>query len=407
MLDLSNTVSVFSIVAVIILIGFAGDQFFKRTKVPSFIFLILLGVIIGPILNLFSSSEILPAVSILGELTLVMVLFYGGMDIDLKTILSGGIRIIVEVFLYVTISIITITAATHYFLGWSVYEALIFASIIGGETSAAVIIPLSRAIGINEKSTIFLTLESALNSVVLVILFFTFLQLYQTGAVSSNLIIDSLASSFSIGIFIGGSLSLLWIYVLKYFKKHRYTYVLTLGLLLGTFSITTTVGGSGLLSVVVFGIVLGNHKFISSIIKRKVDIQKLQKQLSIFQGEISFLLETFFFVFLGMVFSISLSNLIFGLEFGALMVGILLLTRTFSVTASTFGSEMSADRKAIIISCAQGLTVATLALLSLQYAIPNADTFVVLATYVIILTNVVTTIGTYFVSKGKLISYHP
>ena len=403
MISISDTVTIFSIVAVIILFGFAADQLFKRRKIPPFFFLILLGIIIGPVLGIFSSQEILPAAGVLGELTLIMVLFYGGMDIKLKTLLSGGSRIILQVALYVGLGVTAITAIAVVFLGWPLYEALIFGSIVGGETTAAVVIPLSRSIGLKEKSVVFLTIEAALNSVVTVILFVTFIGLYQTGSFSISSAVNSIASNFSIAIFMGILLSMAWLYVLNYFKKHRYTYVFTLGLLLATFSATTAAGGSGLLSVLIFGIIIGNHRLITSFIKKHVDIRKLERQLFVFQGEMSFLLETFFFVFLGMEFAVSASSILFGLEFGLLIVATLLAVRALSVRVSTARSDMAGDRKAIILSFPQGLTVATLAILSLQYNLPNADTIVLLATYSIILTNLITTIGEYLIAKNKVI----
>ncbi len=45
---------IFALVAGIIVIGFAGELFFKKTGIPIYIFLILAGIILGPILNLFS-----------------------------------------------------------------------------------------------------------------------------------------------------------------------------------------------------------------------------------------------------------------------------------------------------------------------------------------------------------------
>ncbi len=50
---------VFAVVAGIIVIGFAGEFFFKKTGIPIFIFLILIGIILGPILNLFPRASLI------------------------------------------------------------------------------------------------------------------------------------------------------------------------------------------------------------------------------------------------------------------------------------------------------------------------------------------------------------
>ena len=51
--------------------------------------------------------------------------------------------------------------------------------------------------------------------------------------------------------------------------------------------------------------------------------------------------------------------------------------------------------------CAQGLTPATLAILAVSLQLPNSDTFVNIVTYVIILTNLVTTIGSIINTRQK------
>lgn len=75
-----DTVSIFTFVTAIIVGGFAGELFFKKTGVPMFVFLILMSIIIGPVLNLLPRTALLPSLGVFAELTLLMVLFYGGID---------------------------------------------------------------------------------------------------------------------------------------------------------------------------------------------------------------------------------------------------------------------------------------------------------------------------------------
>ena len=76
-----DTSLVFAVVAGIIVIGFAGEFFFKKTGIPIFIFLILIGIILGPILNLFPRASLISVLAPFAELTLLMVLFYGGLGL--------------------------------------------------------------------------------------------------------------------------------------------------------------------------------------------------------------------------------------------------------------------------------------------------------------------------------------
>ncbi len=389
--------------ALIIFLGYIGEQFFRKTHIPSFLFLVFAGFILGPVLGIIQKAALLPLLGILAEVTLIMVIFHGGLDLKARTLLKDGWRPFVQVALYVSISVVAVTTLSYFVLHFNLVISLIFASIVGGETTTVVIIPLSRQLNIKDKTVMFLTFEAALNSIVLVVLFLTFVGLYQNGNANIYSTIDSLVSSFSIGIFIGLILSVIWIYLLNYLKNQHYTYVLTLGLLFLTYGLTDKAGGSGYLAVIIFGIVFGNHRFISELFRRKIKMDKLEKDIFNFQGEITFILKTFFFVFLGLILSLSFSSLYFGMAAGLAILGILLLSRFIAVSISTYKSDMVKDKLPIFISLAQGLTPATLAILALEYGIPQANTFLVLVTYIIILTNIVTTVGAFITLRGKKI----
>ena len=126
----------------------------------------------------------------------------------------------------------------------------------------------------------------------------------------------------------------------------------------------------------------------------------LQKQLGIFQGEITFLLETFFFVFLGLIFIINPQQIITNLGIGIFLLAILLAFRTLATMVSTKGSDLRKDRSKIILLNAQGLTPATLAIIAVNAGLPLGNTFLSLVTYVIILTNIVTTGGSIWIARN-------
>ena len=163
--------AIFALVAGIIVIGFAGEIFFKKTGIPIYIFLILTGIILGPILNLFPRESIIPLLAIFAELTLFMVLFYGGLSLKLRSVLANGGRALIQTIIYVGLSMVLIGLIGIFILKWNVLSSFIFASIIGGETTAAVVVPLSRSMKLSEGAVTFLTMESAMNSILSVVFF--------------------------------------------------------------------------------------------------------------------------------------------------------------------------------------------------------------------------------------------
>jgi cell volume regulation protein A len=384
---------VFTVIAAILIIGFLGDLFFKKTGIPFFIFLIVIGIILGPILNVFPREPLLPALAIFAELTLLMVLFYGGLDTRFDAALRGGGRAFIQVAIYVLASTTIIGLLVHLLLGWDILQSFIFASMVGGETTAAVVIPLSRSLNFEEVTVAFLTLESAMNTIFSIVLFFTFVGAYATGVSNWLSALATIAEDFGVGIAIGILLGSVWVYILHFLQRQKFTYVLTLGLIFITYTLSTRLGGNGELSVLIFGIILGNYYLLRRLTKRRMNMDPLQKQLRTFQEEISFLMETLFFVFLGLTFVINPAVIISNLVTAVVVVAVLLSVRYVATSVSTVRSEMRSERQGIILMCAQGLVPATLVIIALNLQIPLANDFLSIVTYVIILTNIITAVG--------------
>jgi cell volume regulation protein A len=396
---MTDATLVFTVVAAIIIIGFVGDLFFKKTGIPFFIFLIFIGIVLGPILNIFPREQLIPALALFAELTLLMVLFYGGLDTNFDAAIKGGGRAFIQVSIYVLASTAIIGLLVSFFLRWDLLQSFIFASMIGGETTAAVVIPLSRALNFTEVTVAFLTLESAMNTIFSIVLFFTFVGAYTTGVSNWLLALTTVASDFGVGIILGILLGLAWVYILHFLQRQKFTYVLTLGLVFLTYSVSVRLGGNGELSVLIFGIILGNYYLVNRLTKGHMNMDSLQKQLGTFQEEISFLMETLFFVFLGLTFVIIPRLIIGNLAISIFVIAVLLSVRYVATSVSTFRSEMRRERRGIILMCAQGLVPATLAILALNLELPLANDFLNIITYVIILTNVVTAAGSILSRK--------
>ncbi len=391
---------IFAVVAGIIFIGFAGELFFKKTGIPIFIFLIITGIILGPLLNIFPRQSIISVLGPLAVLTLLMVLFYNGLGLKSTAIIAGGERAFVQAAIYVGLSAILIGAIGIYVMKWGVLPSFIFASMVSGETTAALLLPVSRWMKMSEATSSFLTIEAEINSIFLIVLFYAFVGVYTTPGINLFAAFSSVASQFSVGIVLGAILSLAWIYTLYRLQKQKFTYVLTLGLILITYSLTTELGGNGILAVLVFGIVFGNYYLVNKLFRTQMNLDSLQSQLGAFQQEISFLLTTLLFVSLGLTFAITPSRIPTNLSIAIVILLLLLATRFVATRTSTYNSQFANEKRKILLMCAQGLTPATLAILAVSLQLPHANTFVNIVTYVIILTNIVTTAGAILIEKG-------
>jgi Na+:H+ antiporter len=399
---LADTTVVFGVVAAVVAFGFLGELIFKRTGVPSFLFLIFMGILLGPAFNVFSGVDLRPILGLFAELTLVMILFYSGIQLKFSSLAHGGGRAVLLVVMYVSLAMLGVTAFGYYIMKWDLVQSLIFGSIIGGQTSTPVVAPLARSLRLPADAAALITIESVLNSIVGIIAFLALVQVYlNSGIISISASLTQVAATFSIGIVPATAMAFLWLFILERVKDQKYTYVLTLGMILATYSGTQALGGSGELAVFIFGLIFGNYKVLNMIRTKQVNIDQLTVKLSGIQDEISFLLNTLFFVFLGLTFDLQASSVVMGLLIGGILTAILIGTRGISVLVATAGSTLLQNSPELVLLSALGVTQATLAILALSNGLPLANTFLGLVAYVIILTNVITTLGSVWIRRRE------
>src|SRR5574341_354340 len=84
---------IFFIIGAVLILGYITSQIFERTKVPDVIILIFVGILAGPVLNVSSIVAPAPVLSSLapfiGTLALIILLFDGGLNLNLFNVLSA------------------------------------------------------------------------------------------------------------------------------------------------------------------------------------------------------------------------------------------------------------------------------------------------------------------------------
>ncbi|MDH5495499.1 MAG: cation:proton antiporter, partial [Candidatus Bathyarchaeota archaeon] len=138
---MADAIAVFSIVCAIIGIGFLANLLFKKAGLPSSLFLILIGIILGPVLQMFSPADVDPFTPFLTTLTLMMILFEGGLNMDIYKVISQSFRAAILAILYIVSAAAFVTLFAHFLLGFQWLEALMLGPMTAG-TSSVVIIPL-------------------------------------------------------------------------------------------------------------------------------------------------------------------------------------------------------------------------------------------------------------------------
>ena len=117
-----------------------------------------------------------------------------------------------------------------------------------------------------------------------------------------------------------------------------------------------------------------------------------------FHSQISFLIRSFFFVFTGLLFSLSsFTSVIFGL----LIVFIFLGIRFVVVRMASVKSELNDYRTLMTVMFPRGLAAAVLASIPLTSGIPGSQVFPEIAFVVILTSIVVCTIGVAVIKKRQ------
>ena len=377
--------SILTFFGITIVLGYVGSLIFERTRIPDVVWLLLFGLLVGPIFNLMERTIFITASSLLSAIALLIILFDAGLHMDIYQILSKISRGVLLVFLGIFLSIGGVTLVSVFLFKFGFIESLILGAIISG-TSSAVVISIVNPLKIREGVKTILKLESIITDPVVIVLTMALIQFATLSQTIS--LANSLASMYSIAIVTGLIIGIIWLLILDKIKGKEFDYMLTLAVVFLLYVFTESIGGSGAISALMFGLVLGNSYAFSKMLKFKKRY-RVDKTLKRFHGEITFFIRSFFFVYLGLIATINLTYLYYGLIF----LVILIIMRLAAVQLSTYKMNITRVEKNIMRSMmSRGLAAAVLAQIPLIYGIKNAEIFSNIVFIVILLTVLFTTI---------------
>jgi len=389
----------FILAGIVILAGFFGHVFFDKTKIPDVIALIAIGIILGPVSGLVKPESLQHLAEYVGSLALLVILFEGGMDLDLDKLLSefGSASLLVLLSFIITAG--GIASYVHFILGWEAKQGMVLGAILGC-TSAAIVIPIVQRLNISEQMKTTLSVESALSDVLAVVITISLIDAIQIGQKDPTAPFKAVVASFSTAIVIGCLVGLVWMKVLDMMRGKKLAYMLTLAAILITFGGVGILGGSGSIAVLVIGLVLGNSDSFTRFLKIKEPLQ-VDQSIRFLHEEISFFIRTFFFVYLGMMFSFkNLSAEFMTHCFVMLLIIILIRIICTEITIRVY-PEKKQDRFLIMLMMPRGLASAVLATLPAAAGVAGTESFVTITFGVIIVTNILLTIGMFFTGSGN------
>jgi cell volume regulation protein A len=386
----------FLVAAVIIILGFLGEEFFKRTSIPDSIFLLLFGVLLGPIFHLFAHEELLAITPYFAALALIIILFDGGLNMNIREAVKNSPRALVLAISGWILNVLVTTALCKVLFGWRLLDGLLLGSIVGGGSSIIVIALIRKVKTTKEVETV-LSLESILTDVLCTVGAFTAINILLSGELSLGAALGSVGIAFGVGILVGLGFGVAWLVILEKLKGKPNAYMLTLAVLFLTFVVTTNLGGNGAISALFLGLMIGNSRPIAKLLKFRTTVS-IDDNVRDFHCQISFLIRSFFFVFTGLLFSLSsFTPMFFGIFLSFVFLGI----RFFAVKMAALKSELHEAETLMTIMFPRGLAAAVLASLPLTMLGPNYQVFPEIVFIVILTTIIVCTVGVAFLKKRK------
>jgi len=380
-----------AIIGLLIFTAHLFSEIFSRKRIPDVLFLIIIGLLIGPVFHWISPESLGNAGSLFSGITLVTILFESGTQLRfsaLKDSFKGALKLTALNFILSAIAI--------WLVGWLVLEidpvvSMMLGCILGG-TASAVVIPIVRQLRLSEKPAIMLILEAAIGNVFSIVLALALMQAIKSRHVEFGAILGDIFSSFILATFMGLIGAIFWALILDQVRNIKYSILTTPAFVFIIYGINEWMGFSGAIAALAFGIGLANidsiyNAWLKKFIK-KVPVNLNETERSLF-SELVLLLKTFFFIYVGI--SIQLKQwepIVIGLGISILVFIIRIPAVRFAISKK----EGIAEKEVVFMSALnpKGLTAAVLATQALLY-IPDMETamFVRNIVFSVILSSIV------------------
>jgi cell volume regulation protein A len=389
-----NQNAFFGLLGGLIVLAFAANRLFSRTRIPDHVVLILIGVLLGPVFHVIDVDRLRPVTHAFGTLALIVILFEGGLELNLReTIRHFRGAFLLSILAYVlTVGLVALVA--HEGLQLSLVSSLLIGAVVGC-TSSAMVLPILQQLKTSEATKVTLLLEASVGDVLAVLTAESLIDLNGSGTLQG--ILPALLREVGIPLVFALVVGILWSRLLPFFSEQRFWHVLTFGMVLLLFAASQALHGSGLIAVLAFGLTLANFSGVKrSLIEstEELGVSPGQEHLPIltFHSELAFLLRTFFFALLGAVMELVAPRYVLP-TLGIL--GAILLGRWLAARVSRWSSRgiPESERSLIVWILPRGLITAVLAVQVVE-SMGDAFSFLpALAFAVILVTNALVIVG--------------
>ena len=387
----------FALLGGLITLAFVANQLFKRTRVPDVIVLMVTGLIMGPLLGLVSGREFQSIAHALGTLAVILILFEGGLELELQAMLRHFPGSLLLSFLAYVFSLIVIAVVLRWSMNIPMTPALIAGAVLGC-TSSSITLPVLQQIEASTPARVTMILDASLSDTFAILTVGILLDLDPTHGLIATRFVGQLLFVAFISFLLAIVVALGWTYLLPKVSDRRFWNPLTLAVVLLLYATAEHIGVSGLITVFFFGIFLANIRRTELNVVRdslglEFTTEEHHTQVLTFHAELSFLVRTFFFVLLGAV--VEFRELIRYLPQAMGVLGAVIVARALAVRSSSWSWKgfHNLERELIFWIMPRGLITVVLALQVIQVRGQTLAFLPALAFATILATNLMVIIG--------------
>jgi len=260
---------------------------------------------------------------------------------------------------------------------------------------------LVRQLRVKEDTQTLLSVESSVNDVLSIVITVTLVEAYVIGKFEVASVSGDLLASFFVAIIFGVIGAFIWSILLNRIHVIKNAMFTTPAFVFVIFGIVETLGFSGAIAALSFGVTLGNIESINLTIfkpssaKEPVGLTETEK---VFFSEVAFLLKTFFFVYLGLSLELISEPLII---LSLILTVIAFAIRIPATRLSLRGSLPLKDMSIVAAMVPKGLAAVVLASVPLQQGVLGGELIKNLTYGVVLLSIVITSFLVMLIDKAK------
>jgi NhaP-type Na+/H+ or K+/H+ antiporter len=289
------------LLGILVFASFYFNRFFTRLRIPSALFFIVVGIVLGLFVN--EEHYFGDLGGAFAAITLNIIVYMVGKRFNFKNLRRVPGNSLMFSLFNVIVGLVLVTFAAR-FIAHMEWVSSIFLGFVVSGTSSVLIVPIVHALKLKEKSRKILIYESLLTDIICLfggLIFLDFIWHTQLGNVPLS---GFVAKSVLLGIASGLIAGALWMLVLKTLKDVNNTMFASLAFILILYGASELVGFNGGFSVLTFGIMSGNinHKPFKNWFTEKMTEKARNYTLNeqSFFEELLMLIQAYFFVYMGM-----------------------------------------------------------------------------------------------------------